>query len=291
MKKVRKHSAVLLFVPVLALLALPALAQNGSTLNALNIERVLSLSNIHSTLPPTAPANVLAAIAGGALEIHEQISFNSAGNFLTLTDFGMPAGSPLPTPPGTDLTASTLQLSVIPVDKVYVTKTSVMITGVVTQNPVNAYGLNASGTPAVVSFGYTSDTPPKIHDVAVVGAGYVDAYSAAAAGTLTINQTAPPTPPSGSGAPTVVFTPSGTVMAIFRQIRLDASKSTDPNNLPLTYSWKVMSPPSATIVNPTSATPDVQLNNGFGVYTFQVTVTNSAGMSTTATQQVQYIGR
>ena len=99
-------------------------------------------------------------------------------------------------------------------------------------------------------------------------------------------------PPSGGGtssAPTVVIAPVGT--AIQNQIRLDASKSTDPKNLALTYLWTVVSPPAASVLNPTSATPDVQFVSGYNTYTFKVTVTNSAGASATGTISVLYIGR
>src|ERR1041385_7427646 len=60
----------------LAVSSVPAAAQTGSTLTALSIERSLSLNNVLSTLTPTLPANLLASIAGGALDVREQTSYN-----------------------------------------------------------------------------------------------------------------------------------------------------------------------------------------------------------------------
>ena len=145
------------------------------------------------------------------------------------------------------------------------------------------------GASAVVSLGYTTDTPPKLNNVVCLIAGATVAYSSSAVGTLTITQPSTPGGPN-TNAPTVVIAPVGT--AIQSQIRLDASKSTDPNNLALTYLWKIVTPVGgANIINPTSATPDVQFVSGFNTYTFSVTVTNSSGLSTTGTISILYIGR
>ncbi|HLJ47842.1 MAG TPA: hypothetical protein VKU01_17625 [Bryobacteraceae bacterium] len=291
MKKVQKLAVVLFLALVVALLSMPAQAQ---TLGALSIERVLSLANIHTLVTPNIPPDILAALASGALEAHERIIYNPQANTLTITDFLLPAKSPLPTPASQDLTAATIQVTVISVDKVYVTSKpigSVMINGTISAYAGNLYG-TALGLPASISFGYTTDNPPKINTVVGVVGGLVTVYSDAAVGTATIVTPPPPPPPPGGGsAPTVVITPASQT-TVAKTVHLDASQSTDPNNLALTYQWSVSAGfPSASILSPTSAMTDVQLSGAGGTYMFQVVVTNSAGASTTGTTTVIYLGR
>lgn len=92
----------------------------------------------------------------------------------------------------------------------------------------------------------------------------------------------PPTEPekkppviSNSGA--ILYTTSPQVV-----IGLGVS---DPQGLPLTYAWSAVSP-GAAVINPTAVNPIVTLPVMNGTYTFSLTVTNSAGLSTTGTVQV-----
>ena len=275
-------------------LARPASAQ---TLTAFQIERVLALSNVLTTITPNpailTPA-VLAAVTGGALEIRERLIYNPSFQTVASTTFLVAAGSPIPTPLSVDVTAQTIAFFVINVGPpVLSTKPypSILLSGTVATNPNGTPFGNYQGAAAVISAGYTTDSPPKINNVVSLIAGATVAYSPSAAGTLTVMQ--PATPPGGpnNNAPTVVIAPVGTT--IQKQIRLDASMSTDPNNLALTYSWTVVSPApfSASIINPTSATPDVQFVSGYNTYTFQLTVTNSNGLSSTGTISILYVGR
>src|SRR5438046_102970 len=80
-----------------------------TSLQALSLKRVLTLSNVLSTQTATIPANILASITGGAQEIRERLIFNSQANTLTSTVFLVAAGSPNPTPIGVDLTQSILE--------------------------------------------------------------------------------------------------------------------------------------------------------------------------------------
>ena len=108
--------------------AAPAAAQ---TLQAFNIERAIALNDILTPITPNLPANVLAALAGGALEIRETLIYNSQANTLTSTIFAVPTGSPIPTPPpvlanlGTALVASVTMT----IDRIYVTTTPFMMAG------------------------------------------------------------------------------------------------------------------------------------------------------------------
>jgi hypothetical protein len=72
------------------------------------------------------------------------------------------------------------------------------------------------------------------------------------------------------------------------QVPLNAGASLDPNGLPLTFSW-VSQNPTATLINPNTATPIAHLGNANGDYTFTVTVTNSQGLSSTASVTITLI--
>ena len=72
-------------------------------------------------------------------------------------------------------------------------------------------------------------------------------------------------------------------------VQLNASASSDPNGLPLSYVWTNPTN-NAAILNSTSATPMVELTSP-GRYQFNATVTNSAGLSSTAAVVFSYVGR
>jgi hypothetical protein len=82
---------------------------------------------------------------------------------------------------------------------------------------------------------------------------------------------------------------SGTTTQVFENsILLDASGSTDPNNLPLTYSFS--STPAVNFISgANSATPTVVFP-GRGTYVITVTVMDSAGLSSTMTLTLSYSG-
>jgi hypothetical protein len=261
----------------------------AQALTTFSIERSLALNNILTTITPQAPANILASIAGGALEIRERLIYNAQGNTITSTVFLVPTGSPIPTPIAANIGGTTIAAFVISLDKIYVTTGSVLFVGKITSSTATPYG-NYTGSPAALSVGYTSDTPAKIANVAEIIAGALVDWSAAGAGSVVVTQ-----PPSGGGpgpgtGPTVVITGPSQVQGV-KQARLDASGSTDPNKSALTYKWSTVGNPAATIIGTgTNAIVDVQLNSGFGGYVLQCTVTNTAGVSATGTFTIQYLG-
>jgi hypothetical protein len=90
---------------------------------------------------------------------------------------------------------------------------------------------------------------------------------------------------------TAVASPKNST-AISREIRLDGSMSTSADGQPLTYLWTIPQGfPSAAIYGGNTATPSVQFTQrGVALYTFQLTVTDSTGNTSTDLAMVTYQG-
>jgi hypothetical protein len=255
------------------------------TVASFNIERVLPLNAYLSSFTPTFPAHVSAGVKSGALEIRESIVYNTANQLLTLNQFTVQAGAPLPTT--SLLPSSIFSILTIKVANVYSSLTptpSLMFDGTVaTNSPASPFG-NVTGAPAAVSIGYTTDTPPKINNVVTLIAGTVVEYSPSGAGTVTFSGS-PVVPPGSGGGPAIVLAPIANPTTL-RVVTLDASGSTSPN-APLTYSWSVVTG-AADIGNPTSAVATGYILGGAGSYTFMVTVTDTKGNVSTQSVTVQF---
>ncbi len=103
--------------------------------------------------------------------------------------------------------------------------------------------------------------------------------------------TSSPPPPN----PTVTITLGGSVVTnqnitvAQKLFTLDASKSTDPNGLPLSYSWT--SGGAAALTGANTATAQVELVGGAVQYVFTVTVSDSSGATAKGSVTVTYFGR
>jgi hypothetical protein len=296
MKLLRSIGGTLSVALILGLLvvAVPAGAQ---TLNSLTMERVIVLSSAHSTLTPNLPAALLGAVTSGAQEIHEQTNYNPQASQLTSTFFALPAGSALPTNLGSVPATSFLASLSLSVDKTYVTSSAVQFVGSISQSSAPLFGsASYQGAPATVSFGYTKDTPPKIHDVTESIAGVAVAWTGAATGTLSITQPSTPGGPGGGTGITIVVngltgaTPS--IQTTVNQLTLDASASTSTNAGALTYTWSIpQGSPSAGIGFPggNTAVAFVQLSSGKQTYTINLTVTDATGATATSTITIVFL--
>lgn len=273
----------------------PTCTTPPASITSFSIERVIQLSNILTTLTPNVPANILAAITSGAQEIRSRIVYNPTQGTLTDTTFLVAPGSPNPTPLSIDVTQQTILGWVVNVEKVYTSckpTPSIMFVGLVSSSFPAPFG-NLGGVPGALSIGYTTDSPPKINNVVALAAGSVVAYSAVANGTLTF-PAAPVTPPTTAGVPNIVINPvpvtSGSLQVFFNPYHVDASQSTDPNNLALTYMWSSDKPVNFQPSNKDAA-PNIQFSSGAGDYTITLTVTNSAGFSSATKFVLTYIGQ
>ena len=269
-----------------------------TALTAINLERVIPLADVLTTLTPNVPASTLASIAGGALEIHEKLIYNSQLGTVTSTLFLVPAGGPVPTP-NFDFSTGVVQVTSFQVSQVLFgcspVPSALLVGTATTTNGV--YGA-ISSAPAAISIGYTTDNPPKINNVTEVLAGVAVAWSAGGTGTFTVT-----TPTSGGGTgpgtgPTIVVTAGpGTssipaqsiVQAASSPFLLDASGSTGSGAL--TYSWTTTSNSPVSFVG--TSTPGqilVQFPSS-GDYAIQLTVTDSTGAKSTYSLTLTFIGR
>ncbi len=290
----------------LAAAAIPVAAQTPPTtatcttaptsVTSLSLESVLTLNNVLSTYTPSLPANTLAAISSGAAEIRARTIFNSTLNTLTVTVFTVAPGSPSPTPILTDITGTTVLTYTLAVSNTLFSckpVPSLLFVGTLS-SASGAFG-SLQGAPAAVSLGYTTDSPAKVNNMVILVAGSVVGYSASATDVSLTFPAAPVTAPGTGNPPVITLTPSvqsgGTLQAFQNPFYIDASASKDPTGSALTYSWS-SNPPANFVPNPpNSAAETIYFGSGAGNYTITLTVTNSAGVSTTQSFIITYISK
>ena len=86
--------------------------------------------------------------------------------------------------------------------------------------------------------------------------------------------------------PTAILVPAGTLTGTGQ---LDGSKSYDPDGDPITYEWRSIGPLQATFQNPGSATPTVVFEGGYGIYQFELMVTDDKGLMSFDTVSVPWV--
>jgi hypothetical protein len=179
--------------------------------------------------------------------------------------------------------------AVVPPGTTATTLSSLVITGRVAGGSQSVFG-NLANQLFVHSAGIGSGAAPTSFDnVTTVVAGTYTIYVAEATGSLTVRTGTEPGTPQ-PGAPTVVVTAGNNATTVLPEIQLDASGSSDPEGLPLTFEWRTIGK-SAAIIGQNTAKPSVQFGEGFGEYIFEVTVTSASGLSSTGQVRVQYVGR
>ncbi len=156
----------------------------------------------------------------------------------------------------------------------------------------------ASGQSSTLQWSVQNSTSVSISSIGTVSASGTNNVSPTvttvytltatnAAGSITKTATVTVT---GGGGPVIVFASGDTLYTTTRDVRLDASGSSSPSgNTPLQFYWTVRED-KAVIYQRTSPTPQVYLPGTPGNYIFDLTVTDSKGISTTKTLTVRLIG-
>jgi hypothetical protein len=114
-----------------------------------------------------------------------------------------------------------------------------------------------------------------------------DNTGATGVATVTITVSAAVTPPTqgpvaNAGKDTTIALPASSV-------ELDGSGSTDPSGETLSYQWTEQSGPGAAVIAFTGSATTAVSGLQPGLYIFKLTVTNSSGLSATATVQVRVV--
>jgi hypothetical protein len=258
-----------------------------TTVQSLTLERALDPANIVTTLPSLIPQPVLAGVTSQTLEIRERFVYPPASGTVNYTQFSVPTGTPIPTPSTMDISGSTYFVAQLAVQKISVGSNvnypSVQFSGTIVS--IDGPAGSMTGTPATLSFGYALLTQPPFNNVLSSISGLDSGYSAAGVGDMTLMQV--PVSNNPCSGPIVI---TATVIATTNlYVNLDGSQSFDCSGQPLTYQWGVLNPVgSVTVVNPTSPKATARLNNGPGQYSLTFTVTNTSGVSATASILVTY---
>jgi len=126
-----------------------------------------------------------------------------------------------------------------------------------------------------VPFPAAFDTPKSMQEILAAAGAFI----------TSCGTTPPPTT-----ATKAILLPKGQTLYTNTPLTLDASTSTSADGKPLTYVVRQLSGPSAALANANTATPAVQFT-GFGIYEFELTVTDSTGNTAKDTTSIDFQGR
>jgi len=305
MKSFSRFAGTVLASSVVSVFCTVAVAQTTpptqtSPIQTLNQETTLPFTQIAFNGTPTIPANILAAITGGALEVRQLIEQRADGQVRVRHILVQP-GSPNPTPAGAQ--TAVVDDYLVRVDNVVkwpsVANTppgtagmtgSITIIGTVAEETVSSPFGPLRGLPFIYAEGFTPATgtttgtaSTSFSNATLVIPGRLTTFVASGQGTLTL--TAGGSGGSGGG-PT--FGIADQITTIQTEVRLDPMV-TNAGPGPLTYMWRVVRG-SAVILDPTAATTVVQVPAVYGESAVEVTVTDAAGQSTKKQITILYAG-
>lgn len=232
------------------------------------------------------PSDLLGSIQAGVQEIHQTLTFDPIQNTLQVNGFVVAAGSPIPTPP-TPAPASlwSYRVNVGSVQMASQPRSIVAFAGMVAAGNISPFG-DLTGSTAMVSMGYAG-TGGQVQFSAVTAdvVGVASVFAPTGMGKIQMV--------TANAAPTAVAGPKG-VSTTSLTFQLSGAGSTDPAGSPLKYQWQFLPVSGQTvgIDNTQSSAPFIAFpsNNVFayGDYTFRLTVTNGAGLSSTDTVTVTF---
>jgi hypothetical protein len=286
----------------LSVLLLSTFAANAQTPELLTyrVEATVPLDQIGSNPTPTLPVNVVQAVQGGALEIRNSVIYTASTRRLSVRTFLVALGSPNPTPPAAQtMTHESYEVnvenilwtaqSVVPPGTSGASATSLVFTGRIAGGGQSLFG-DLANKLYVHSAGLGSSST-SLNNVTSVVAGSYTIYVGSATGSFSFSAPGDGGPggPVDPEAPVAVATAGNNSTTVQSEIQLDASGSTDPQGGVLSYAWRSTGK-SAAVIGPNTVKPSVQFGEGFGEYTFEVTVSNAKGLSSKAQVKVQYVG-
>jgi len=279
----------LLIAPLVAQTETPVAAP---ALNSFTVESIVPFDDIDTINTPNLTPDILSSIKGGAMEVRQQIRYDSASKTVKVTALLEAPGSPLPTP--TDASGlTTLYSYTVNVSQIQVNNkrgNAVVVSGTANNDAVSTPFGDISGSSVTISAAYKTPVDPvPVAQTAFTGvstniAGIANLFSKAGMGTVSLAS-------SSHGAPTAVAGPKNLSTGA-SQFQLDATGSSDTSGS-LTYAWTFTGPATqgVTITGANTATPTVNLpgyQDAAGIYTFQLTVTNPSGLTSTDTVAVNY---
>jgi hypothetical protein len=247
-------------------------------------EGTLPFTQIFASETPNVPENVAAAIRSGALEIRQVVTWAPPGSNINVRHILVQPQAPNPTPDGSQV--GTLDNYNVSVREVASSTDALTFTGslsqILGQSP---FGI-PPGSPVYYSFGYSNPgTTTTFRNVTLVVPGIVTTFVSTAMGNLGFSGESPgPTPGALQANAGPDFTTGQS------EVMLDAVLSTIPPGATVTYRWRAVTG-AGNVLDPNSAQTRVQLAGNAGDYVFELTITDSAGNTSSDQVRVSYTGR